>query len=293
MNNLKIVILGSNGAIGSFLGRILSTSGHTVHGIDRQLSGNYVSYSQIDLLDPNSNVDEIFNGVDAIIFSLPETVAIKALPWVLSAIDNDVLIVSTCSVQEPFYSSLKNISPQQPFVGINPMFSPSLQEKNRSVILIVENRHNGHDWIELVLTKSQMHITKMLPREHDKVMALCQVLPHALILAFGLALKANSIDINVLYNISPPPMRTMLALLSRLLTNPKEIYWDIQHENYMAVEIRKDTLNELSLLDSMIQSGDKAGFNHSLDEIKLKLGGWLYTSYTDCQHIFQSLNEDK
>ncbi|MDC9580034.1 prephenate dehydrogenase/arogenate dehydrogenase family protein [Xenorhabdus sp. PR6a] len=293
MNNLKIVILGSNGAIGSFLGRIFSTSGHTVHGIDKQLSGNYTYYSQIDLLDPTSNIDEIFNEADVIIFALPETVAIKALPWVLSAINDNVLIVSTCSVQEPFYSSLKTISPQQPFIGINPMFSPSLQEKNRPAVLIIEDMHNEHGWIELVLTKFQMRITKMRPKEHDKVMALCQVLPHALILAFGLALKSNSIDINVLYNITPPPMRTMLALLSRLLVNPKEIYWDIQYENYMAVEIRKNILDELSLLDSMVQSGDKVEFNHSLDEIKIKLGEWLYTSYTDCQHIFQSLNEDK
>ncbi|MCG3472228.1 prephenate dehydrogenase/arogenate dehydrogenase family protein [Xenorhabdus bovienii] len=293
MNNLKVMILGSNGAIGSFLGRIFSTSGYTVYGIDKQNSGNYASYSKIDLLNPISNIDGLFNGVDVIIFSLPEMVAIKALPWVLSAINNNTLIVSTCSVQEPFYSSLKSISPQQPFIGINPMFSPSLQEKNRPVILIVENMHSEHQLIELVLNKSQMHITKMLPEEHDKIMALCQVLPHAVILIFGLVLKSNLIDINVLYNVMPPPMRTMLALLSRILLNSKEIYWDIQYENYMAVEIRKNILNEISLLDSIIQSGDKMKFNDSLDEIKLKLEKLIYTSHTDCQYIFQYLNNDK
>ncbi|MDE1480177.1 prephenate dehydrogenase/arogenate dehydrogenase family protein [Xenorhabdus bovienii] len=292
MNNLNVMILGCNGAIGSFLGRIFSTSGYAVHGIDKQGSGNYASYSEMDLLNPISNIDKLLNEVGMIIFSLPENVAIKTLSWILPTISNDILIVSTCSVQEPFYSSLKSISPKQPFVGINPMFSPSLQENNRPVILILEDMHRKHQLIESVLKKSKMNITKMLPKEHDEIMALCQALPHAVILIFGLVLKSNLIDISVLYNVMPPPMRTMLALLARILFNSKEIYWDIQYENPMAVEIRGNILNEISLLNSIIQSGDSVKFNNSLDEIKLRLDKCLYSSHTDCQYIFQCLSND-
>jgi prephenate dehydrogenase len=286
------MILGCNGAVGSFLGRIFSTSGYTVHGVDKQGSGNYASYSEIDLLNPTTDIDTLFDEVGMIIFSLPENVAIKALSWVLPAINDDILIVSTCSVQKPFYSSLKLISPKQPFVGINPMFSPSLQENNRPVILILENMYSKHQLIESVLKNAKMNITKMQPEEHDKIMALCQVLPHAVILIFGLVLKSNSIDISILYNVMPPPMRTMLALLSRILLNPKEIYWDIQYENPIAIDIRKSISNEISILNSIIQSGDNVKFNDSLDEIKLKLDKWVYPSHTDCQYIFQYLSND-
>lgn len=292
MSNLNVMILGCNGAIGSFLERIFSTSGYTVHGVDKQGSGNYASYSEIDLLNPTSDINTLFNGMGMIIFSLPENVAIKALSWILPVINDDILIVSTCSVQEPFYSSLKLISPKQPFIGINPMFSPTLQENNRPVILILENMHSENQLIESALKNAKMNITKMQPEEHDKIMALCQVLPHAVILIFGLVFKSNSIDIRVLYDVMPPPMRTMLALLSRILLNPKEIYWDIQYENPMAVYIRENISNEISILNSIIQSGDNIKFNDLLDEMNLKLDKWIYSSHTDCQYIFQYLSND-
>ncbi|MCE1645028.1 prephenate dehydrogenase/arogenate dehydrogenase family protein, partial [Enterobacter hormaechei] len=100
-----------------------------------------------------------------------------------------------------------------------------------------------------VLMQADMRISRMTPEEHDQVMALCQALPHAAILIFGLVLAKSPLDIRTLATIAPPPMRTMLALLSRILRNPIEVYWDVQYENPMAAEPRQELLHAIQQLD--------------------------------------------
>ncbi len=294
VNSHKVVILGGRGAIGSLLSRLFTGCGHIAYSVDKRTQGmrshDYYSHDyQIDILNPAADAGEVFSGAKAVVFALPEAVAIQALPWVLSAVGDDVQIVSTCSVQAPFYSALRAAAPGQPFIGVNPMFSPSLPEQKRPVAVILDNCHVSEHWIERVLAQADMRISRMTPEEHDRVMALCQALPHAAILIFGLVLAKSPLDIRTLATIAPPPMRTMLALLSRILRNPIEVYWDVQHENPMAAEPRQALLHAIQQLNSIVQAGDQTEFGNNLGDIAQQLGEQLDISAADCQHIFSTL----
>ncbi|MGV7960582.1 prephenate dehydrogenase/arogenate dehydrogenase family protein [Photorhabdus tasmaniensis] len=289
MSNRKIVILGGQGAIGSLLARLFTQSGCTVYRVDQRAQGEHSLCCQLDILNPAAGSEAIFTEAKAVVFALPEAVAIQALPWVLSAVGDDVQIVSTCSVQAPFHSALRAAAPRQPFMGVNPMFSPSLSEQKRPVAVILDNCHVNPHWIELVLTQAGMRISRMTPEEHDRMMAFCQALPHAAILIFGLVLAKSPLDIHTLATVAPPPMRTMLALLSRILRNPMEVYWDVQYENPMAAEPRQELLYAIQQLDSIVQAGDQTEFGNNLRHIAQQLGEQLNISAADCQHIFSTL----
>ncbi|WP_350305097.1 prephenate dehydrogenase dimerization domain-containing protein [Photorhabdus viridis] len=289
MSNHKVVILGGQGAIGSLLGRLFTQSGCIVYRVDQRAQGEHSLCRQLDILNPAADSEAIFTEAKAVVFALPEAVAIQALPWVLSAVGDDVQIVSTCSVQAPFHSALRAAAPGQPFIGVNPMFSPSLSEQKRPVAVILDNCHVNQHWIELVLTQVGMRINRMTPEEHDRVMAFCQALPHAAILIFGLVLARSPLDIGTLATVAPPPMRTMLALLSRVLLNPMEVYWDVQYENPIAAEPRRELLHAIQQLDSIVQAGDQTAFGNNLRHIAQQLGEQLNISAADCQHIFSTL----
>ncbi|OCQ53236.1 T-protein [Photorhabdus australis subsp. thailandensis] len=289
MSNHKVVILGGQGAIGSLLGRLFTHFGCVVHSVDKRTQGVRSDCYQVDILNPTADSGVIFNEAKAVVFALPEAVAVQALPWVLSAVGDDVQIVSTCSVQAPFYSALKAAAPGQPFIGVNPMFSPSLPEQKRPVAVVLDSCHVSEHWIEQVLKQADMRISRMMPEEHDRVMALCQALPHAAILIFGLVLAKSPLDIRTLATVAPPPMRTMLALLSRILRNPIEVYWDVQYENSMAAEPRQELLHAIQQLDSIVQAGDQTEFGDNLRHIAQQLGEQLDISAADCQHIFSTL----
>lgn len=46
----------------------------------------------------------------------------------------------------------------------------------------------------------------------NELMALCQALPHAAILGFGMALAQSSVDLDIVAEVMPPPMRTGLLI---------------------------------------------------------------------------------
>ena len=185
--NDTVVVLGGAGLVGSLMSRILMQYGYDVRVVDRRPPDQAGCFYQVDVASPFSNTEHIFKGAVAVVFALPENVAIRAIPWVISFVTSDVVFIPTCSVQEPFYKALKNASFQQAFAGVNPMFSPKLSVQGRTVAICLEDGESPPTFIEQHLMGAGMKIRRMTPAAHDELMALCQALPHAAILGFGLA----------------------------------------------------------------------------------------------------------
>ena len=135
-----------------------------------------------------------------------------------------------------------------------------------------------------------MKIKRMTPVAHDELMALCQALPHAAILGFGLALARSSLDLESALEVMPPPMRTMMALLSRVLVNPPEVYWDIQLENDQANRQRAALAEGMERLMSNVSNQNFDEFRRDLQGVSDALGSRLNPGAVDCQHVFSLLN---
>ena len=85
-------------------------------------------------------------------------------------------------------------------------------------------------------------------------------------------------------------MRTMMALLSRVLVNPSEVYWDIQLENDHANQQRAALADGLDRLMGNIRNQDYEGFKNDLQGVSNALGYRLNSGAVDCQHVFSLLN---
>jgi prephenate dehydrogenase len=290
MKSNTVVVLGGAGLVGSLISRILKQHGYHIRVVDRRPGGFENDSYEMDVTSPFSNTGHIFHDAIAVVFALPESVAIRTIPWVTQAVSADVVFIPTCSVQGPFYNALKVASPDQQFVGINPMFSPKLSVQGRTVAICVEDSAASKTFIEQHLLEAGMKVRRMTPAAHDELMALCQTLPHAAILGFGMALAKTSVDLAVVEEVMPPPMRTMMALLSRLLINPPEVYWDIQLENDHACSQRKALVQGMERLMANVDDKDYDRFKGDLQVISNALGKRLNTGAVDCQHIFSLLN---
>ncbi|MEB0223912.1 prephenate dehydrogenase dimerization domain-containing protein [Pseudomonas sp. 10S4] len=285
-----VVVLGGAGLVGSLISRILVQYGYDIRVVDRRSAEHERGFHQVDVMSPFSNTEQIFKGAVAVVFALPESAAIHAIPWVVSSVSKNVVFIPTCSVQEPFYKALKDASPLQPFVGINPMFSPKLSVQGRTVAICLEERDSPSTFIEQHLMEAGMKVKRMTPVAHDELMALCQALPHAAILGFGLALARSSLDLESALEVMPPPMRTMMALLSRVLVNPPEVYWDIQLENDQANHQRSALAEGMERLMKNVRDQDYDEFRNDLQGISNTLGTRLSSGAVDCQHVFSLLN---
>ncbi|KAE9649336.1 prephenate dehydrogenase [Pseudomonas sp. PB105] len=290
MNTQAVVVLGGAGLIGSLISRILKQYGYIVRVVDRRPPDSDCEFHEMDVTQPFNHSGAVFRDAIAVVFALPESVAVSAIAWVTRCLPSDAVMIPTCSVQGPFFKALKAAAPQQRFVGVNPMFSPKLSVQGRTVAVCVEDVQTPQSFIERHLMEAGMKVRRMTPAAHDELMALCQALPHAAILGFGMALAQSSVDLDIVAEVMPPPMRTMMALLSRILVNPPEVYWDIQLENDQATAQREALVQGLERLRENIVEQDYERFRSDLQSVSKVLGKRLNAGAVDCQHLFSLLN---
>ena len=287
MKNSTVVILGGAGLVGNWIRNILAGYEYDVRLVDNKISecGSY----QLDVTKPTDEVDHIFKGAIAVVFALPEGIAVQAVSWLMNYIPRELVIISTCSVQEPFYRALKVASNRQPYIGINPMFSPVLSCQGRVVAVCLEDLSAPVMFLEAHLVEAGAKLKRVLPRENDEVMAVCQVLPHVAILGFGKALAKTSLSINLILEIMPPPMRCMMALLARILVGSPEVYWGIQTENKYAQDQRKAIVQGIEELMSCVVSGEFERFKEQLLVVSHYMDVGVDSGAIDCQRIFSLL----
>jgi prephenate dehydrogenase len=82
----------------------------------------------------------------------------------------------------------------------------------------------------------------------------------------------------------------MMALLSRVLVNPPEVYWDIQLENDQASHQRAALMEGMERLMKNVRNQDYDEFRRDLQGVSSTLGSRLNSGSVDCQHIFSLLN---
>ena len=288
-----IVALGAAGGVGGLFARLLGSQGYQVFGVDAAAPRAVAPHHQADVLAPprDGALEQAFARADAVIVALPDAVARAALPWMIRHARADAVIVPTCSVQQPFFQDLAAIAPEQPCLGLNPMFSPSLQPEGRVIASCLTDTGSAGHWLERSVQEAGMRVKRLSPERHDQLMSLCQTLPHAAIISFGLALSDSGglTHLDTIVEMAPPPMRTMLALLSRILTNPAEVYWDIQSENPHGERQRAALSDSIRQLSSMVGAKDSEAFALRLRQVAARLGTHLESGAEDCQAMFSSL----
>jgi prephenate dehydrogenase len=289
MGHNTAVILGGGG-VGKMFSVFFQKSGLDVKIVDRTEENASSEIYLIDLLDPPLDGQCLFEHAVVVVLALPENVALNVIPWVAKFAPSNVLVVSACSVQEPFYKKFRAESLRHSVIGLNPMYSPSLGSSGRPMALCVEEGDDIPQWLENILVLEGVKLMRFTPKMHDELMAKCQALPHVVIMAFGLALARSDVELETIFLISPPPMRALIALLSRILVNPVEVYWDIQWSNSNSSGVRKKLIESLASIDSMAAEGDFGQFVNALNGVAVKFGRYVDEGSADCEGIFGVLS---
>ena len=178
--------------------------------------------------------------------AVPEQVALAALP---SLRTSGALVVDTLSVKSRMDAAIADAGREGEFLGLNPMFRPSLGPRGRAVIAVpyVDGPQSAR-FLDIVRSWGAS-VAVMDADRHDRLAAATQVLTHASVLAFGVALAELGVSADELIAVAPPPHRTLLALLARIAGGEPEVYWDVQAGNPHAGATRK------ALFDATLTGG--------------------------------------
>lgn len=288
---LSAVVVGGSGAVGSLLANVLARTGtRDMFNVDRHpppapdCIGTFVDG---DIVRPSPAILERLRSCDLLVLATPEPVAIEALAAVLPEMRSGSLIVDTLSVKSRFAVALTQSSAAAEILGINPMFAPSLGFKGRSVIAVPYRAGPRTEAFLAVVAAQGADIVRLDAEHHDEACAALQVVTHASILAFGMALAASGHDLSATERIMPPPHRMLLALLARIASADPEVYRDIQCANPYAARARAQLVDAHRRLERIVASDDPEPFRRLIEETRALLGG-SETDYADlCARMFE------
>lgn len=268
------VILGC-GAVGGWVADVVLSSSETVR-VDRE-HGDI----RADVTEPTARAVAAVKQASSVVLSLPQSPALKALSWVTEVVSDTTPLLTTASVQAPFFEALEGSPRRESLVGFVPMFNPELVTAGRPLAIVAEPRTRPSSveqavrWAESAGTTP----TRMSPGEHAKAMELLQVLPHAASLGIAGVLASSGVDITKLWRIATPPARLQIAMVARILGGVREVYGDIQASD-SAARVRW----ELSEAIAGIVGSDFDAFVAMLDQWEVGIGVDALAELQNCAH---------
>lgn len=219
------VVIGGEGIVGTWLKGLLQDAGWSVVSVDIN-DADVVADARC--ADPR--LQQLVSTADLVALALPEDVTLQVAESIEPMLGANAVFVSTASVQSPLFESPAGVRRRRQLVGCNPMFRPTLDTEGRSVLVVVTADADEEAVTALgdALEGVGAIVERLSPAEHDAVVALTQVLPHAALIAVASVLADSSVDPGLLWRLAPPPARVMFAGAARILDSSAHVYADIQ-----------------------------------------------------------------
>jgi prephenate dehydrogenase len=244
------VVLGGGGAVGRLFTGLLRDGG-PVTPVDRAGDGR-AGLLPVDATRPGADLAGALAAADVVVLALPHGVAVPAARAARPFLRPGTLLVDTLSVKRDIVPALAELARAGDLeaVSVNPMFAPPVGFAGQPVA-VIEVRGGPHGrWLsDRMAARGARPVAVRDAAEHDTLTAALQVATHASVLAFGVALAGLGVAPATLVELAPPPHRTMLALLARIVAGNPEVYREIQHDHPAAPRVRAELRAGLARLD--------------------------------------------
>ncbi|OZF42277.1 hypothetical protein CH293_26475 [Rhodococcus sp. 14-2470-1b] len=284
----RYVVVGGAGAVGAMVAGLARSGGMDVLVVD---SSDAVDGLRADITAPSDELREVLESADVVVLAVPEDIAVAALPVITFILRPGALLAETLSVKTVLIPHLRE-HPDIEIIGINPLFAPSLDLRGRS-IAVVEKRSGPRSARLLhLLTERGARLLFTTAEEHDRATATTQVLTHAAVLSYGVALARSGCEMTTLSDFATPPSTMLTAMLARMMENSPEVYWDIQFRNPHAERVRAELAQSLRRIADAVESEDRAQFAEYLATAETMYGGYLERYQRICADAFTHLTDE-
>ncbi|HWM07336.1 MAG TPA: NAD(P)-binding domain-containing protein [Actinophytocola sp.] len=281
----RCVIVGGSGAVGAMFADLLAGAGYQVRIVDTAAPAGRSDVLRGDITAPDEALRHELEA-DLVLLAVPEPVALAAVDSLGETLPPETLLVDTLSVKTRFLEAVRPVSRCQ-VLSVNPMFAPSLGMAGRPVAaVVVRDGPRVQDLLRLMASWGG-RVVEVGADEHDRLAGAAQVLTHATVLGFGLALGRLDVDMARLGAVAPPPHATLLALLARICSGTPEVYWDVQAANPHGPGVRAELAKGLRDLADLVDRDDEDGFAGALGELRRLFGEDLAEYQQRCAQIFE------
>ena len=239
-------IIGGAGRMGRWFKRCFETEGYEVLVSDKGT--------------PLNNRD-LAQRCEVIFVSVPMSVFPEVVAEIGPLLSEDQALVDFCSLKKKQHEIMLNCCPRAEIVAAHPLFGPGEKDLSGQKVALWPSRgKRWFNWFKEFLESQGAKVVIVSPEEHDRIMAIVQVINHFMLLGLGRLMDESGLSLENIKNLATPSFERQLEIVARFADQDPYLYGLIQFDNPLAEEMRQKYLEKLQKLAAIASARDLEGF---------------------------------
>lgn len=256
---VTVAIVGGKGGMGRAMARLFGDLGHAVMIAD---------------VDTELSPKEAAALADVVVVSVPIAVTEQVIREIGPHVREDALLMDVTSVKEaPLAAMLE--STRASVAGTHPMFGPSVHSLQGQRVVVCPGRGEAWEaWLRRMLSARGLVVTDATAAQHDRAMAVVQVLNHYQTQVLGLTLARFGVPIEETLRFTSPAYLMELYVAGRHFAQSPALYGPIEMRNPRTAEVTAAFQAAAREVGDVLASGDQARFAAIFDEVRAFYGAF-------------------
>jgi len=271
-----VAVIGGRGAMGRCMADLFGDLGHAVMVAD---------------LDTALTPEEAAAMADVVVISVPIECTVEVIRQLGPRVREDALLMDVTSIKtDPMAAMLE--SSRASVVGTHPLFGPSVHSLQGQRILLTPGRgETWRGWLGTMLRARGLSVMETTPPEHDRAMAIVQVLTHFSSEVMGRTLAGLSVSIDETLAFRSPVYLMELLMTARHFAQSPDLYASIQMSNPLSGEVTKAYLVAVTELKRIIDDNDRDGIRTMFDRVRTFFGDFTDEALEQSSNLIDRLVE--
>lgn len=254
---VTVAIIGGKGGMGRLMARLFGDLGHAVMVAD---------------LDTDLRPVDAAKHADVVVISVPIDVTEDVIREVGPHVREDALLMDVTSVKEgPLAAMLA--STKASVVATHPMFGPNVHSLQGQRVVVCSGRGGEWEaWLRKQLAARGLEITDATAAQHDRAMAVVQVLNHYQTQVMGLTLARLGVPVEETLRFASPAYLMELYVVGRHFVQSPGLYGPIEMRNPRTAEVTEAFERAAKELSAVLSAKDQAGFDAAFEEVRAYFG---------------------
>lgn len=272
----SVLIVGGAGAMGGVLRQLFQDLGHTVQSLD---------------LDSKHSAQELVPSADVVVISVPIAVTESVIRQVGPLVRADALLMDVTSIKAAPLQAMLESTPAS-VIGAHPMFGPGAASLNGQRVVLCRGRGDAwHEWLAASMRARGLVITEASAEEHDRAMALVQVLTHFQTQVFGLALARMGIPLESSRRFTSPAYLMELYVAARHFAQASDLYGPIEMRNPATAQVTAQFQRAADEIAEILRDHDQQRFDAVFQEVRAFFGDFAQEATEESRFLIDRLVE--
>jgi len=252
-----VAVIGGLGGIGKRMAQLFTDLGHTV---------------LISDLNTPLAAEEAAANAEVTLVSVPISVTEEVIRKVGPHVRPEGLLMDVTSIkQAPIAAMLA--STEASVLGTHPMFGPAVHSlQGQRIVLCPGRGEEWASWARNAFRARGLVITDADAAEHDRAMALVQVLTHFQTQVLGLTLARLGSPLSESLKFTSPAYLMELYVAARHFGQDPALYGPIEMMNPLTARVTETFKNAAETIGAILTRRDQAAFTALFDEVRAFFG---------------------